>query len=81
MAADLAGSGTAMRANERSMTRPLLKPCPLCGGLAELALMVGTTTWWRVRCAWYECGCTTWAMPGREEALNTWNRRPTDGQA
>lgn len=55
-----------------------LRPCPHCGGPAHLERMPRTEFWFRVRCADFKCGGTTWAQASDELAVTVWNRR--DGQ-
>lgn len=64
-----------MKARELSELSRSLKPCPFCGGKAELSPMPSAPTWWRVRCASYRCGGCTWAQPAPALATAAWNLR------
>jgi len=60
--------------------RTVVKPCPFCGGPAKLEPMPDTNNnWWRVRCADYACGGTTYPRGDEESATAAWNRRAVDG--
>ncbi len=50
-----------------------LKPCPFCGGVAEIRTD-GRTGW--VKCV--SCGMTTWSG-GYDEVVAAWNRRAAIG--
>jgi ribosomal protein L37AE/L43A len=65
-----------VKASELTALQQQVKPCPFCSRTATLAPMRGTTGWWRVRCDFHDCGGTTWAIQGAEDAVNVWNRRP-----
>lgn len=64
-----------MRADALRELRRALLPCAHCAGPAELEPMPKAAHWWRVRCVDYDCGATTWAKVGPEEAAAAWNRR------
>lgn len=49
-------------------------PCPLCDENAKL-MPLPDSSWWRVRCKNYDCGCTTWALQTKIKAITAWNRR------
>jgi hypothetical protein len=76
MAPDFKGrkKGTVVKKNVNGNLE--FGPCALCGGKGELSPMPSAPTWWRVRCADFKCGCTTWAMQSPEMAVEAWNRRP-----
>lgn len=50
-----------------------LKPCPFCGGKAELKQFCG---WWGAQCC-NGC-CFARSAKTQEEAIENWNRRCTD---
>ena len=53
-----------------------LKPCPFCGGKAEIIIEYGTVT---VGCTNKECDITMGkAVFTDEEAIQHWNRRAND---
>jgi hypothetical protein len=58
---------------------PKPSPCPLCGGLATLQPMPSAPTWFRVQCAAWLCGCTTWAMGSETKAVAAWQKRAGGG--
>ncbi|CAB3901097.1 Lar family restriction alleviation protein [Achromobacter animicus] len=64
-----------MKAQKLNGLQAQLKPCPYCGGKAQLKPMPGAYMWFKVRCEAYECGGTTWALMGAGEAAAAWNRR------
>lgn len=68
-----------MKAQHLNRLAAALRPCPYCGGPGKLAPMPNASSWWRVRCQNYDCGGTTWAIQGPDEAVAAWNRRPADG--
>jgi hypothetical protein len=70
-----------MKAQDLNTLQASVKPCPFCAGRAVLAPLKGASGWWRVRCEDYHCGGTTWALQGSEDAVEVWNRRPTNGEA
>jgi hypothetical protein len=67
-----------MKAAELSALQASARECPFCGRSAKLAPMPGARGWWRVRCEWYDCGGTTWAVQDPGDAVRAWNRRPSD---
>lgn len=69
-----------MKATHLNQLQDGIQPCPFCTNQAKLEPMPGTNkNWWRVRCADFHCGGTTWAMPSPDEATAAWNRR-ADGE-
>jgi Lar family restriction alleviation protein len=71
---------------EATMTETKLKPCPFCGGKAELVKSNMTLTFadsFCVRCD--NLGCfirpNTPHRLSDEDAINIWNRRATDERA
>lgn len=68
------------------MKESKLKPCPFCGGKAELVKDKTTFTFadsYFVRCDNRECGVqpTTWHRLSEQEARDFWNRRSTNERA
>ena len=72
------------------MDKPKLKPCPFCGGEAEITEVIDRTprnlepVGFGVKCdqcgiivAKIDCGVTDW-FETDEEAAKAWNRRVTD---
>lgn len=70
-----------MKASTLSNLQDALKPCPHCGGGGRLAPMPSASQWFQVRCSEHDCGATTWAMQGAQEAAAAWNRRVSHEQA
>lgn len=59
-----------------------LKPCPFCGGEAEVLYFQDET--YRAQCACVECDVKPYAtryLRSREAAIEAWNRRADDGRA
>ena len=56
-----------------------LKPCPFCGGKAELLKdeLGRTSDWWYAACSNLDCGiyAQTADRPTPQEAAKLWNRR------
>lgn len=50
-----------------------LKPCPFCGGEAELLIVPNREAEWVVKCL-NKC-CNQFPRASKEEAINAWNRR------
>lgn len=50
-----------------------LKPCPFCGGKAELTESFYQTPVWRVVC--HKCEIATFLFLSPESAAKRWNRR------
>jgi Lar family restriction alleviation protein len=56
-----------------------LKPCPFCGGTDISCADAGyKTDIWFVQCE--DCGATFPHFDSKEEAIDHWNRRATDGE-
>ncbi len=61
-----------------------LKPCPFCGGEANLNVYSnnGKPTDWSIRCKVGECSASIYGLEGEENITTRWNRRmnepPTD---
>lgn len=53
---------------------PELKPCPFCGGNAQIA---GGEDYFWGEC--WDCGAQTRGSESRETAIEEWNRRAEDG--
>lgn len=68
-----------MKAGQLSDVQASLKPCPHCGGAATLKPMPNAPMWFHVRCNAFDCGSTTWAQMGAQEAADRWNRRAANG--
>ena len=64
-----------MKARHLSELQRSLKPCAHCGGPATLKPMPNAPLWFQVRCNAFDCGATTWAQMGAEDAAFAWNRR------
>lgn len=64
-----------MKAAHLSDLQKSLKLCAHCGGPATLRPLTNAPLWFQVRCNGYDCGATTWAQMGAEEAARAWNRR------
>ena len=60
------------------MNEAELKPCPFCGGKATLWEEVTADRPWHILCG---CGGRVGWFLKREEAVEAWNRRDTDGEA
>lgn len=60
-------------------TKLKLKPCPFCGGKAELMKNAfwPSTDWWYVTCGNPHCGvhAETSDRPTLQEAAENWNKR------
>lgn len=54
-----------------------LKPCPFCGGEAELHDVYSIKLYW---CKCEECGAETQAEDIIEKAIENWNRRVNNGK-
>ena len=53
-----------------------IKPCPFCGGAAQLIHATEYPSGDRYRVACSDCGCTTWPrIIGGRRAIEVWNRR------
>lgn len=52
-----------------------LKPCPFCGGTAEIETSNEFLYWWTAVCS--ECRTGTRGYKLKEEAIAAWNRRDT----
>ena len=50
-----------------------LKPCPFCGGEAELLIVPGKQTKWVIRCR--KCFANNGAFVSDHDAVEAWNRR------
>lgn len=50
-----------------------LKPCPFCGGKAELLIVPGNITKWVVRCT--KCYTNNGTFVLDHDAIEAWNRR------
>lgn len=61
-----------------------LKPCPFCGGKAELRKneFFRTNDWWYVACSNLNCGiyAETADRPTPQEAAKLWNARCEKGE-
>ncbi len=60
-----------------------LKPCPFCGGKAELVTSQAfewCDRYYYVRCASEECEKRTHLYDRTHEAIEAWNRRAEDGK-
>ena len=68
-----------MKPHQLSDVQASLKLCPHCGGAATLKPMANAPMWFQVRCNAFECGGTTWAQMGAQEAADAWNMRAVNG--
>ena len=63
------------------MTKDELKPCPFCGGKADICKdeHIGT---YRVECQNTRCPCipSTWFCETKEDAVKLWNRRANNDE-
>ena len=50
-----------------------LKPCPFCGGEAELFIVPGKMTKWAVRCT--KCYANNGTFVSDHDAVEAWNKR------
>ena len=50
-----------------------LKPCPFCGGKAELLIVPGQQSKWIVRCT--KCYCNCGVDISDHDAVERWNER------
>ena len=50
-----------------------LKPCPFCGGKAEISYFDSSCQCYDVECN--DCGACLMGFEEREEAIETWNKR------
>ena len=60
-----------------------LKPCPFCGGDAEIRMNTfgdSEVGYYRAVCFGKEAHCLDHWSDTREEAIEIWNRRVEDGQ-
>lgn len=64
-----------MKSSELTAMAATLKPCPFCGGKADLVPLPGSRNWWKVQCRDYLCGGRNWGMDEPEKAVAAWNRR------
>ncbi len=55
-----------------------LKPCPFCGGPAEVEVPTSAGSWFLAGCQ--RCSANTEGN-SRARAIKTWNRRVSDGNA
>ena len=53
-----------------------LKPCPFCGGVAEISLLFGR---YGVACSSCQGAIIPCPYQSKEEAIEAWNRRAEDG--
>ena len=56
------------------MSEIKLKPCPFCGGKANMSLIFRAG--FKVECT--VCGCKTTLFNRNGDAINVWNRRADD---
>lgn len=60
------------------MSKIKLKPCPFCGGKAELLIVPDKMTRWVIRCV--KGCCCQFPHVSDHDAVEEWNRRADDGR-
>ena len=68
-------SGVSLIDGHMDERKPELKPCPFCGGEAEVAkgFLYGKVTGYSAYCK--KCGCESKVFATKQNAENFWNRR------